>query len=117
MSDRSAHRGTILGRRGPVDARQNMTASFRGKPIDWVIDVRSHLEFWLGHLKGATCIPVGNLADALAKRDDIPQDARILLYCASGSRSAAAAGVLRSLGYTHVIDGGGMGAAEANYTV
>jgi phage shock protein E len=90
--------------------------SFRRKPIDLVVDVRSRLEFWLGHLPGATCIPVGKLADGIAKREGVSPDARILVYCASGARSAAAASILKSLGYRHVIDGGGIGAARVDYT-
>ena len=89
--------------------------SFRRQPIDLVIDVRSRLEFWLGHLDGATCIPVGKLADALPKRGDVTTGTRILVYCASGARSAVAVGVLKSLGYRKVTDGGGMAAARPNY--
>jgi rhodanese-related sulfurtransferase len=89
--------------------------SFRSKPIDFVIDVRSRLEFWLGHLAGATCIPVNKLAETVPKRGDITKDTRILVYCASGSRSAVAAGILKSLGYPKVIDGGGIGEARARY--
>ena len=89
--------------------------SFRSTPVDLVIDVRSRLEFWLGHLDGATCIPVGRLAEALPKRGDVTPDTRILVYCASGARSAVAAGVLKSLGYRKVRDGGGIGEARTNY--
>lgn len=89
--------------------------SYRRKPIDLVVDVRSRLEFWLGHLQGASCIPVGKLADVIPKREGVTPDTRILVYCASGARSAAAAGILRSLGYRHVTDGGGMAAARADY--
>ena len=90
--------------------------SYRRKPIDLVVDVRSRLEFWLGHLDGATCIPVGKLANAIPKREDVTPDTRILVYCASGARSAAAAGILRSLGFRHVTDGGGIAAARSDYT-
>ena len=41
---------------------------FRGHPVDHVIDVRSKLEYWLGHLEGAVCIPVGRMGPALAER-------------------------------------------------
>ena len=83
--------------------------------MDVVIDVRTKLEYWLGHLNGATCIPVHKLADTIAARKDIAKDARILLYCASGARSASAAGVLKSMGYKRVTDGGAMSAAKADY--
>ena len=89
--------------------------SFRSKPIDLVIDVRSRLEFWLGHLDGATCIPVDKVAEAVPKRGDVSKDTRILVYCASGSRSAVAAGILKSLGYRKVIDAGGIGEARTGF--
>jgi rhodanese-related sulfurtransferase len=86
---------------------------FSGRPIDVVIDVRSRLEFWFGHLDGATCIPVGAIVSRLEQHPTIDRETRILLYCASGARSAAAAETLRVLGYLHVTDGGAMSAAAA----
>lgn len=89
--------------------------SFRSKPIDFVVDVRSRIEFWMGHLQGATCIPVDKVAEAVPKLDNITKDSRILVYCASGARSAAAAGMLKSLGYRRVVDGGGIDSARPRY--
>lgn len=89
--------------------------SFRSKPIDFVVDVRSRIEFWMGHLQGATCIPVDKVAEAVPKLDNITKDSRILVYCASGARSAAAAGMLKSLGYRRVVDGGGIDSARRGY--
>ena len=91
-------------------------ASFANKPIDVVIDVRSRLEFWLGHIEGAVCIPVWKVATAVPQRTEIAKDARILVYCASGGRSAAAAEVLRKLGYDRVTDGGAFTEARARFT-
>ena len=89
--------------------------SYRRKPVDVVIDVRSHLEFWMGHLKGAICIPVGNLPDAMVKHAEIAKDARILVYCASGARSAMAASMLTAHGYRRVTDAGAMAKAREAY--
>ena len=89
--------------------------TFRKKPVDVVIDVRSRLEYWMGHLPGAQCIPVDTLPNALATRADIPKDGRILVYCASGARSAAAASTLTGLGYRRVIDGGGLSSAREHF--
>ena len=89
---------------------------YSGSPVDVVIDVRSKLEFWLGHLDGAACIPVDVIATELPKRADVAKNAKILVYCASGTRSAAAAAQLASLGYSNVIDGGGVSQAAAKYT-
>ena len=86
------------------------------QPVDFVIDVRSKLEFWLGHLDGAICIPVDAIAAELPQRPEIGKASRILLYCASGARSQAAEAQLRSLGYRNVTDGGGMSVAAAKYS-
>jgi rhodanese-related sulfurtransferase len=89
--------------------------TFRRKPIDVVIDVRHHLEYWLGHLPGAICVPVDTLPEAMADHPGINPDSRILVYCASGVRSAAAASALNARGYRSVTDGGGIASARENF--
>ena len=89
---------------------------FRGAPVDLVIDVRSHIEFWLGHLPGAVCVPVTKLPEGLARHDGVSEKSRIMVYCASGSRSASAASMLRAAGYRNVVDAGGMAAASEHFT-
>jgi phage shock protein E len=89
--------------------------SFRKAPVDIVIDVRSHIEFWMGHLPGAECMPVDSVVEKLAERTDIKKSARILVYCASGARSTLAASALTANGYTHVRNGGGLSAARAEF--
>ena len=82
---------------------------FRDLPVDAVVDVRSKLEFWLGHLPGAVCVPVDQLPHGLADLQGVTTKSRILVYCASGARSAAAASMLMAAGYQRVTDGGGIG--------
>ena len=89
--------------------------SFRGKEVDVVVDVRSRIEFFLGHLPGAVCIPVQGVVAGLARRGGVTPDTRILVYCASGKRSAAAAAELERSGYRQVVDGGGLGPARAEF--
>jgi phage shock protein E len=89
--------------------------SFRQRPVDIVIDVRSKLEFWLGHLPGSVCIPVGSIAEEIGQRAGVTKDSRILLVCASGARSAAATQTLQGLGYRRVTDGGPYTSARAEY--
>lgn len=93
-----------------------MSARFHGKAVDLVVDVRSKLEFWLGHLPGAVCIPVDRIVEGIQERDGISADSAIMLYCASGARSAAAGTALRAAGYRRVIDAGGMSAASQHFT-
>jgi phage shock protein E len=89
--------------------------SYRQKPVDAVIDVRSKLEYWLGHLDGARCLPVDSIAESIHKVPGVTKKSRILLYCASGARSAMAAGILQSLGYVHVVDGGALASARREF--
>ena len=61
-----------------------------------LVDVRSDGEWQSGHLEGAVHIPVNEIA---ARMSELPQGHPVVVYCASGMRSAQAAGVLRSAGY------------------
>lgn len=68
-----------------------------------LIDVRSGHEFASGYIDGAINIPVENISTI-----NYPKDTVIILYCASGVRSATAAKSLVDLGYTNIynMDGG-----------
>lgn len=71
-----------------------------------VIDVRTKGEYAGGHYPGAVNIPVDTLAGQVKKLGAL--DRCLVVYCASGGRSAQAAGILRSAGFTDVTDAGGM---------
>ena len=90
--------------------------TYRGAPIDLLIDVRSRLEYFLGHLDDAVCIPHDRLPDKLADHPGITTSSRLVVYCASGARSAAAAHALRAAGYTRVTDAGGIDDARGDMT-
>lgn len=90
--------------------------TFRQQPVDAVIDVRSPMEFATGHLDGARCVPVDTLEQRIDALPGLTKQSRILLYCASGGRSALAAEMLESMGYQHVVDGGGIGSAQREFT-
>jgi len=62
-----------------------------------LLDVRTTTEYDLRHVEGAVNIPVGTLAERMA---EVPKDKPVVVYCASGVRSAQAAGMLRHEGYT-----------------
>ena len=64
-----------------------------------VLDVREPQEFTgpLGHIRGATLIPLGELA---AKAKDLPKDKPIVAVCRAGSRSAHATAILQKAGIT-----------------
>ena len=71
-----------------------------------VIDVRTAEEFADGHLAEATKLDLsgGEFEEEIG---DYDRDAAYLLYCRTGSRSAAAADLMAELGFTEVIDAGG----------
>jgi len=65
------------------------------------VDVRETDEFDRGHVPGATHIPRGYLESRIDGA--VPdRNQHVVLYCASGQRSALAAKTLQELGYEHV---------------
>jgi rhodanese-related sulfurtransferase len=79
-----------------------------------LVDVREESEYAKGRLPAAMHLGKGVIErDAEAKLPDA--DAKIILYCGGGYRSALAADNLQKMGYTNVIsmDGGYRGWNEA----
>lgn len=71
-----------------------------------VIDVRTEEEFEDEHYPNARCIPVDQIAE---RANEIgPKDKPVVLYCASGARSAYAARILKMMGFTQVYNAGGL---------
>ena len=75
--------------------------AIRGGAGDTVyLDVREPNEWNLGHVPGAIHIPRGMLESKVEEM--IPREKRVLIYCASGNRSALAADTMQQMGYTDV---------------
>ena len=66
------------------------------------IDVREREEWDEGHLPGAVHVPRGHLESRI-ERASPAKDRPLVVYCASGNRSAFAAKTLEELGYEHVV--------------
>ena len=64
------------------------------------VDVRERDEWDEGHIPGAIHVPRGNLESRIENAAD--RSRRIVVYCASGNRSAFAAKTLEALGYEDV---------------
>jgi rhodanese-related sulfurtransferase len=64
-----------------------------------VIDIRSDKEYSLGHITGARNIPEANLESRMKEIEKL-KSMSVIVACASGRRSATAAGVLRKSGFT-----------------
>lgn len=72
-----------------------------------IVDVRTPEEFDSGHIPGAVNVPNEEIGsedpEALPDKDQL-----ILVYCRSGNRSVQAAKKLAALGYTNVVEFGGI---------
>ena len=64
-----------------------------------VLDVREPVEWNLGHLPGATWIPLGDLP---ARVGELSKASEIVCYCKAGGRSARAMQFLQTQGFTKV---------------
>ena len=71
-----------------------------------IIDVRSPDEFADGAYPGAKNIPVNVLPNRVAEVG--AKDKPVVVYCASGGRSAVAMQILKANGYTDVTNAGGL---------
>ena len=72
-----------------------------------ILDVRTEQEFAAGHIPGAILVPNETIG-----MQDIPhltdKDQLIMVYCRSGNRSKQASDKLVRLGYTNIVEIGGI---------
>lgn len=83
-------------------------AEWMARESDYIIlDVRTQEEFDAGHIPNAICIPNETIGS-----DEIPalpdKEQLILVYCRSGNRSKQAASKLVKIGYTNIVEFGGI---------
>lgn len=64
-----------------------------------LVDVRQPKEYASGHIKGAINLP---LQDVTQNLNQIPKDRPVVLYCATGYRTAMGVMALQMLGYDNV---------------
>jgi phage shock protein E len=76
-----------------------------GEPAYFLVDVRTPQEYAEGHISTAVNIPVSEIGERPPTTD---KGALIIVYCASGGRSARSKARLEGLGYTRVVDFGGI---------
>ena len=62
-----------------------------------IIDVRTTKEYAQKHVSGALNIPVEEISKSVVR---VPRDKELIIYCASGNRSAHATAILREKGWT-----------------
>ena len=72
-----------------------------------ILDVRTQAEYNQGHIPNAICIPNETIDENVVNK--LPdKNQMILVYCRSGNRSRQAAEKLKKLGYTNLIEFGGI---------
>jgi phage shock protein E len=71
-----------------------------------VVDVRTPGEFGNGHYRNAINIPVDSIQKNISRFG--AKDKPVIVYCASGTRSSVAAGVLKKFGFTEVFNAGSL---------
>ena len=72
-----------------------------------ILDVRTHEEFAAGHIPGAIVIPNETIGtEEISQLPD--KDQLIMVYCRSGNRSKQASDKLVKLGYTNIVEFGGI---------
>lgn len=81
--------------------KQNLPAMLEAGAV--IIDVRSQGEFAGGHNPLSINIPLDQIK---TKAETLDKEKTYILCCASGARSAAALGVLKSKGFKNVVNAG-----------
>ena len=79
--------------------------------VTW-IDVRTPEEFSQKHVPDAVNIPYDRIGDEIAALN-LDKDSTIYVYCHSGRRAGIAKETLDAMGYTHVVNKGGVDDALA----
>ncbi len=80
---------------------------FKEKGDYIILDVRTEAEYEEGHIPGAICVPNEAIEDTEIK--ELPdKEQTIYVYCRSGNRSKKASEKLVKLGYTNIIEFGGI---------
>ena len=72
-----------------------------------ILDVRTEQEYVAGHIPGAIVVPNETIGtEEIAQLPD--KDQLIMVYCRSGNRSKQASDKLVKLGYTNIVEFGGI---------
>ena len=104
MQNNNSNNNTVTFREITVDEAVAIMASETNYII---LDVRRPDEYAEGHIPGAINVP--NETIGTSEIPELPDKSQlILVYCRSGRRSKEAAGKLVSLGYTNIVEFGGI---------
>ena len=70
-----------------------------------IVDVREPQEYALGHVNGAINLPLSRFSEEIKRLEELSKDRELILYCQSGNRSGVAINILKSLGFTNLVNG------------
>ena len=91
----------------PVDINRGLE-EYDVQPQAVLLDVRTQEEYRQGHIPGSRNLPLQTIDKVREVTDN--KRTPLFVYCASGARSRAAAGLLRQMGYVNVRNIGGIAA-------
>ena len=80
----------------------------KGNPKAVIVDVRHDDEYKAGHIPGALLLTLEKITKESAAKVLPDKSQMIFIYCRSGRRSKIAANKLLELGYTNLIEFGGI---------
>lgn len=80
----------------------------KGNPKAVIVDVRRDDEYKAGHIPGALLLTLEKITKESAAKVLPDKSQMIFIYCRSGRRSKIAANKLLDLGYTNLIEFGGI---------
>lgn len=80
-----------------------------------IIDVREPFEYESGHVDGAINISPASLMSSNTGLEGVGKDTELVLYCRTGSRSAASIQILKQMGFTNLVNGINAGHVVKNY--
>jgi len=99
----TSYRDLLSQVKGEIDEIDARTAAPSLDDGTVFLDVRERNEWDEGHIPGAIHVPRGSLESRI--ENAVPDhDGRIVVYCASGARSAFATKTLEELGYSDVVN-------------
>ncbi len=92
---------TLVRNRGIMQVNSLSAKNLAGDPQVTILDVRTPQEFEDGHIRNARLIPGAEINDRIAEIVSL-KDRPIMVYCRAGSRSSAAAAILKKQGFTKI---------------
>jgi len=106
-------KGIILANFEFVDPKQAMDIIQNEENNMTILDVRTPDEYKMGHIKNSTLIPLQSLSKRLDELHNF-KDKKVLVYCASGSRSISASRILEKNGFSPYNMNGGVSSWVGN---